>query len=108
MALSIAVFFVFVGVGVLKAPPTDMHGCAHGPCATQDASAAFCIDHCLAAAQADHGIASTVAAVAFAVAIVLTAYRPITVSKNQSLGFFREIHDAFSPLRALRTVVLRE
>lgn len=102
------VFVVFVGAGLLKVPSMDTHGCAHEPCAVPEASAAFCIAHCLDAAQANHGMASSVVAVTLAVAIILTIYWPITVSRDQSFGIFQEIQDAFPPLRALRTVVLRE
>lgn len=107
VALAAAVFVIFAASGVLKTLPQEQHGCGHLPCAT-DSSIAFCVSHCLAAAQAGDGlpggaIVSVLAAFTAVAAVAVVVRTPAVGAAPASASA-----DLSPPLRALRTVFLRE
>ncbi len=108
LGLGIAVFFVFAGAALLRTMPADVHGCGHGPCAAEQTSVDFCIAHCLNAAQAGHGMASSVIVLTLGVFAVLAAYQPLSSLRRRLFHVSVGVRGAFPPLLALQTVVLRE
>ncbi len=108
--LVAAVFLVFA-VGALPKTLPDSHAmmgeCAAAPCGTPELPLAFCVTHCLSAAQADHAVnavvsgAVTAAAMLAALPLVLPRARPLAAALASALS-------ASQRLRGVDTVVLRE
>lgn len=110
--LAAAVLLVFVGGALPKAVHAThamdgmMEECALVPCAA-DLPVSFCVSHCLAAAQADHGAPAVLAAVASDMHVTAAVATAVPVPPSLSRP---SVPPASVPggLRDVSTLVLRE